>query len=483
MHKQFVRSLSLIESPSIHRLYSHTSIRCIPPPAAARMSIQPDHQHQPNNQNQQQIKPSQLSDDQLLNAVHAGKLRTFNLENDLDKDYARAVNIRRQYIESKTDSDLSNLPYDTLDYNSIHGQCCENVIGAVQIPVGVAGPLLIDGVQRYVPLATTEGALVASTSRGAKAISLAGGSRTELVRDGMTRAPLIQAPNISRCSELKRYIDNNFDTISAVFNSTSRYARLQSIQTTQSGRLLYVRMNASSGEAMGMNMVGKGSEAVMKYIVEEFNDVTVMSLSGNLCTDKKSSAINWTQGRGKSIVAECRLSYDIVSSILKSSPQKMVELNIAKNLIGSAMAGSIGGYNAHAANIVAAIFIATGQDPAQVVDSSQCMTTMECMASDNVDKPDLYITITMPCIEVGTIGGGTTLAPQRSMINLLGITRQHGDVVNADTELHSSQLARVIASTVMAGELSLMAAHAEGHLISSHLKLNRKTPPQANTVN
>lgn len=434
-------------------------------------------------------KTSQLTDTQILDNINSGKLRAFNLENDLERDYDRAVHIRRQYIESKSNADLNRLPYNnsssssSIDYSQIFGQCCENVIGYVSIPVGVAGPLLVDGVERYVPLATTEGALVASTSRGCKAISMAGGVNTELIRDGMSRAPVIQCSNIRQANNLKQYIDNNFNELADVFNSTSRFARLQSIYVSIAGRYVYVRLVSSSGEAMGMNMVGKGSEAVMKYLVDKFDDIRVLSLSGNVCTDKKPSAINWTQGRGKSIVAECRISYDIINNVLKSNPVRMVELNNAKNLVGSAMAGSIGGYNAHAANIVSAIFIATGQDPAQVVESANCMTLMELIDTDIHDKPDLYITITMPSIEVGSIGGGTTLNAQRSMIELLGIHKQHGNTSNPDSELSSSQLARIIASTVVAGELSLMAAHAEGHLISSHLKLNRKQQELSNTVN
>lgn len=414
------------------------------------------------------------TDDELLQSIRSGKLRLASLEQHTNNDHTRAVSVRRQYIASELHAPnaLSDLPYqDVIDYTRVHGQCCENVIGAVPIPVGLAGPLRIDDVEYFVPLATTEGALVASTGRGAKAITSSGGATTVQVRDGMSRAPVIQTPNIKRAAEIGEWIASNMESIKSVFNGTSRFAKLQSAVCTQAGRLLYIRFVSTSGDAMGMNMIGKGSEAVMMHLLDKFPDIDVLSLSGNLCTDKKPSAMNWVAGRGKSVVAEVRIPYSVVKSVLKSTPQRMVDVNNAKNLVGSALAGSIGGFNAHAANIVAAIYIATGQDPAQVVEGSNCMTLMEAMPSSNADEPDLYMTVTMPCIEVGTLGGGTTLQAQRAMLNLLVAA---GKKTEAAPEFTSSTLARIVASTVLAGELSLMAAHAEGHLIKSHLALNRK---------
>eukprot|EP00188_Purpureofilum_apyrenoidigerum_P001770 Plantae.Rhodophyta-Purpureofilum_apyrenoidigerum.ctg20092.p1 GENE.Plantae.Rhodophyta-Purpureofilum_apyrenoidigerum.ctg20092~~Plantae.Rhodophyta-Purpureofilum_apyrenoidigerum.ctg20092.p1 ORF type:complete len:264 (-),score=55.20 Plantae.Rhodophyta-Purpureofilum_apyrenoidigerum.ctg20092:270-971(-) len=215
---------------------------------------------------------------------------------------------------------------------------------------------------------------------------------------------------------------------------------------------------------MGMNMVSKGTDKILELLVGEFPDLQVVSLSGNFCTDKKPAAVNWIEGRGKSVCAEAIIKGDVVNKVLKTSVSKLVEINMKKNLVGSAMAGSIGGYNAHAANIVAAIFLATGQDPAQVVESANCITLIEPCN----DGADLHISVTMPSVEVGTIGGGTVLGPQGACLEMLGVKgcgKDPGD--------NSQKLARVIASTVLCGELSLLSALSVGHLVTAHMKYNR----------
>jgi len=231
------------------------------------------------------------------------------------------------------------------------------------------------------------------------------------------------------------------------------------------GRKIYIRFKCSTGDAMGMNMVGKGVDKVLNMITTQFPSVHVLALSGNVCTDKKPSSLNWTDGRGKSVVADCVIPAKVVKDVLKTTVDALVEVNVAKNLIGSAIAGSIGGFNAQASNIVTAMFLATGQDPAQNVESSNCMTLMEKQPNG-----DLYISVTMPSLEVGTVGGGTGLPGQKAMLQLLG-------VAGSDVERpghNSQQLARVIAGGVMAGELSLLSALSVGHLIQAHMKLNRK---------
>merc|ERR550532_492893 len=174
-----------------------------------------------------------------------------------------------------------------------------------------------------------------------------------------------------------------------------------------------------------MNMVSKGTEKALNMVQENyFSNMEIMSLSGNFCTDKKPSAINWIEGRGKSVVSEAIIPANVVKSVLKTSTHALVDLNLSKNLVGSAMAGSIGGYNAHAANIVTAIYIACGQDPAQNVCSSNCMTIME---STGESGEDLYISCTMPSIEVGTVGGGTVLPPQKSCLQMLGVAGSNAE--------------------------------------------------------
>jgi len=218
---------------------------------------------------------------------------------------------------------------------------------------------------------------------------------------------------------------------------------------------------------MGMNMVGKGVNAVVSALLGRFADSELLALSGNFCTDKKPSAVNWIEGRGKSVAAEAVIPGNVVREILKADPERVVQVNTQKNLVGSALAGSIGGFNAHASNIVTALFLACGQDPAQNVESSTCITTMETVP--NGDDIDLRIACSMPSVECGTVGGGTGLAAQAACLRMLdcsGSSERPGE--------KAQQLARIVCATVLCGELSLVAALSSNHLISAHLALNRK---------
>ncbi|XP_014242053.1 3-hydroxy-3-methylglutaryl-coenzyme A reductase-like [Cimex lectularius] len=410
-----------------------------------------------------------LRDNEVNKLIEIGEVKTHSLELQLNNK-TRAVKIRRMHLSknSQLKNAFMSLPYERFDYKKVFGACCENVIGYVPLPLGIVGPLLLDGKKVYIPMATTEGCLVASTNRGCRAVSF-NGVTSRSVDDGMTRGPVVRFPDLVRASEAMTWIKSEeaFKNIKKTFDSTSRFAKLTKIQVRITGRLLFIRFVATTGDAMGMNMVSKGSEHSLIYIKKKFQDMEILSLSGNYCADKKSTSVNWIEGRGKSVVCEARISSNIVKTVLKTSVEAIVDLNINKNLVGSAVAGSIGGFNAHAANIVTAIFIATGQDPAQNVTSSQCMTLMEPCGNDN---SDLYISCTMPCIEVGTLGGGTVLSPQSSCLEILGVK---GSSVNPGD--NASRLARIVCACVLAGELSLMAALASGDLVKSHLKHNRSS--------
>lgn len=317
-------------------------------------------------------------------------------------------------------------------------------------------------------MATTEGCLVASAARGCKAINAGGGAKTIVIGDGMTRGPCVEFPNIKRAAECKRWIEQEGEeVVIAAFNSTSRFARVRKLKVALAGRLMYIRFSTTTGDAMGMNMISKGCEKALSKIAEHYPDMQIISLSGNYCTDKKPAAINWIEGRGKSVVAEAVVPGPVVEKILKTTVAALVELNISKNLVGSAMAGSVGGFNAHAANILTAIFIATGQDPAQNVESSNCITLMKAV---NGGK-DLHISCTMPSIEVGTIGGGTILPPQQAILDMLGVRGPHPSEPGANAR----RLARIICAAVMAGELNLCAALAAGHLVQAHMAHNRSS--------
>ncbi|KAJ7768621.1 hydroxymethylglutaryl-coenzyme A reductase-domain-containing protein [Mycena maculata] len=421
----------------------------------------------------------EMTDEEVVRLSQAGKVQGYALEKVLapaqePTGLERAVRVRRALVSraSLTQTlETSDVPYENYDYGKVLGACCENVVGYIPIPLGIAGPLTIDGVSFHIPMATAEGTLVASTSRGAKALNAGGGVTTVLTQDAMTRGPAIDFPSIVEAARAKAWIASpeGHGALKAAFEGTSRFARLTSLKTAMAGRTLFVRFATATGDAMGMNMISKGTEKALEVMQNEFPEMVVLALSGNYCTDKKPAAMNWIEGRGKSVIAEAVVPGSVVKSVLKTTVEALCNLNMKKNLVGSAMAGSIGGFNAHAANILTAIFLATGQDPAQNVVSSNCMTLME----PTNDGQDLLMTVSMPSIEVGTVGGGTVLSPQGAVLEMLGLRGPHPSSPGQNAQ----GLARVIAASVMAGELSLMSALAAGHLIRAHMVHNRSAPP------
>ncbi|KAL4746347.1 hypothetical protein BDW72DRAFT_210530 [Aspergillus terricola var. indicus] len=423
-------------------------------------------------------RAEELTDDEIIALSLGQQLPLHALEKRL-RDFSRAVKVRRSIISRTSPTsnltgtlETSDLPFEDYDWSRVFGVCCENVVGYMPVPVGFAGPLVIDGQSYFLPMATTEGVLVAGVMRGSKAINAGGGVKTVLTADGMTRGPCVTFESLGRTAEAKQWLDSpaGQSVMKQAFDSTTRYGRLLSMKTAMAGTNLYIRFKASTGDAMGMNMISKGVERALHVMREHgFADMAIVSLSANYCSDKKPAAVNWIDGRGKSVVAQAMISPDTVRTVLKTDVDSLVALNSDKNLIGSAMAGSVGGFNAHAANIVAAMYIATGQDPAQVVESANCITIMK-----NV-RGSLQISVSMPCLEVGTIGGGTTLGPQRSMLNILGV----GGANMEHPGENARRLARIIAAATLAGELSLCAALAAGHLVKAHMQHNRA--PQGKT--
>ncbi len=348
------------------------------------------------------------------------------------------------------------------DYN-FNPECAsrniENMIGVTQIPLGFAGPVSISGEYAkgsfIVPMATTEGALLASVSRGMSVLSDNNSIYAKVIYDNMTRAPVFRVNGIDHAMKVIDWIDNNRPLIDEAVQSTTNHGKLIDIEPYPNGRSLYIRFIYATGDAMGMNMATIATESICR-LIEEKTDATLISVSGNMCTDKKPAAINILRGRGKTVMAEATISAEVVEKRLHTTTDAIVETNYRKNLVGSTMAVSLGS-NAHAANMVAAIYLATGQDPAQVVGGS--MTTTTC---ENVDG-DLYICVRMPNVEVGTVGGGTRLPTQSDALNILGCV---GDG-------KARKFAEIVAATVLAGELSTLAAQAAGQLGKAHSELGR----------
>jgi len=385
------------------------------------------------------------------------------------KDYLTdAVAYRRSVFEKTSIIDFEKIPYINHNperfYNDIYKKNCENVVGYVPLPVGLVGPLKIMNREHFVPIGTTEGALVASLNRGCKVIDYGSDKGVNVVVEdlGMTRAPLLRCKTMDECYNVKNYIKNNFDQLKKIFESTTSYGILRKIDCEVVGSHIYIKFYATTGDAMGMNIITKGCKEVLDYLQDIFVDLEIESLSSNLCTDKKAAAVNWINGRGKKVNCEVDLDIDIVESILDTNVEKIIDLNKNKNLIGSSLAGTIGGNNSHASNIMAGIFVATGQDLGQIGTSSMCLTDY------NIVNNKLRINTMLPCLEVGTVGGGTDITTQRSYLKLMGINN------TLPAGKNSELLAEIIGSTVLAGELSLMGGLSNNQLVNAHLKLNRK---------
>jgi hydroxymethylglutaryl-CoA reductase (NADPH) len=379
-------------------------------------------------------------------------------------DANKAAEARRQYLEKTVGVRLENIGKTIIDLNTVVGRNIENVIGAVQIPVGVAGPLLVRGDYAngyfYVPLATTEGALVASVNRGAKFVTESGGVRVKVLKDGMARAPLFRLPSLVDAVEFVEWVTQHFDELKKAAESTTRHGRLKEVQPFIVGNYVWLRLVFSTGDAMGMNMATIASEAVAKYVQQHFPKARLVALSGNMCVDKKANGVNFLLGRGKTVTAEAVVKREVLER-LGITAEEVHEVNVRKNLIGSALAHSYG-FNAHFANIVAAIFIATGQDVAQVVESSMGITSTEPR------DEGLYISVFLPSLEVGTVGGGTGLPTQREALALLGVAGSGNP-----PGTNALKFAEIIAAAVLAGELNLLIALARNELASAHQRLGR----------
>ncbi len=401
-------------------------------------------------------------DNLILNRLRSGELKLYELEKELEP--MDAIRVRREYIEQETGTKMENIGIFSIDIERVVKRNCENMIGTVQVPLGVAGPIAVKGGyaqgRYWLPLATTEGALVASVNRGCSAITKAGGAEVRILHDGMTRAPVFAADSIVHAAEVCDWVAAHRDEIRNVAESTTTHGKLIDVVTFVAGTSVFVRLVFDTKDAMGMNMVTIAS-AKVGDLVAQGTGARLIALSGNMCTDKKPAAINAIMGRGRSTVAGVALTHELIEQVFKTDAKTLFEVNYRKNLIGSARAGSLG-FNAHAANVVTAMFIACGQDAAHAVDGSTCMTTVD------LTDTGVYVAVTLPSLPVGTVGGGTGVDTQQECLRILGVA---GGGEPAGT--NAKKLAEIIAAGVLAGELSLLGALASQHLARAHQQLGR----------
>ncbi len=407
-----------------------------------------------------------MDKEEILEKLERGEIKLYELEFILEGDVNRAAEIRREFLRRKLGVSLEHIAGKPIDLNLTFGRNIENAIGIAQLPLGIAGPLKVEGEyargEFFIPLATTEGALVASVNRGCSAITRSGGAKARVIRDGMARAPVFRVPSLEKAIELTKRVKEHKEDLNRIFKEVSQYLDLIDIQTRIVGRNVFVRFVSHTGDAMGMNMVTIASEKASEYIEKNLPRAKMVATSGNMCVDKKPNALNFLLGRGKSVVAEAIIKRDIVDKILKTTPEAIVEVVYRKIFVGSAQAASYG-FNAHYANIIAAMFIACGQDSAQVVESSMGITTAEV-----TEEGDLYISVTLPSLEIGAVGGGMRLPTQRECLSILGLTDPE-----APPRTRALKFAEIVASAVLAGELSLLGALAARHLGKAHEKLGR----------
>lgn len=373
----------------------------------------------------------------------------------------KTPNARREALSEELSIKFENIGSSSLSYSPASEKNCENMIGFAQIPLGVAGPLKIKrdkGKEKsyYIPLATTEGALVASVSRGCKAISEAGGAVSHAYKLGTTRGPVFYTESVLKSKKFFEWVNKNFSLIKKHAETTSNHLTLKKIEIKGLPNYSFLRFSFDTSDAMGMNMVTIGTEAACRFIEKE-TGVKCVTAAGNYDIDKKPAYLNSIKGRGIEVWADTVIPKRVVGDVLRTTPEKFFEVWLSKVMLGSAMSGSLG-FNAHMANIVAAIFLATGQDPAHVVEGSLGMTTSRVL-----ENGDLYVGVFLPSLMVGTVGGGTNLATQSEALGMVGV-KGSGKVL---------EFAEVIGAAVLGGEISLLASLSEGSLGKAHARLGR----------
>ena len=381
----------------------------------------------------------------------------------LADDYSRAAAAERmEFVREATGACPDHLGRYSIDPAALAGNI-ENFVGAAQVPIGLAGPLLVDGEHArgefYVPMATTEGTLVASYNRGMKLLHRAGGVRTTVMDDRMQRAPVFGFDSAREALAFGKWVTANFDAIKREAEATTRTGRLIDIQQFSASRYMFLRFNLTTGDAAGQNLAGKATSRACDWIRANYPGVRYFCLESNLATDKKSSQINILATRGKRVTAEATIPADLIREFMHTTPEQMFRARQISNL-GGLMSG-VNNNGSHSANGITALFVATGQDIANVAESSAALVHTELLADGGY-----YYSITIPALIVATYGGGTGLATQRECLELLGCYGT-GQV---------RKFAEIVAATVLCGEISLGSAVVSEEWVAAHERLGRNRP-------
>jgi len=382
---------------------------------------------------------------------------------DPQADYPPAMAEQRQrFIEERTGIGLRHINQFSINPANLPGNI-ENFTGAAQVPIGFAGPVLVNGEHAqgefYVPLATTEGTLVASYNRGMKLLHRAGGVTTSICDDAMQRAPVFVFENARQARDFGKWVKANFEPIKEAAESATQHGVLQEINQYIASKFLYLRFNFTTGDAAGQNMVGKATFIACEWIKQQYPHIGRYYLESNLATDKKSSQINVIRTRGKRVTAEATVPRMLLETLMSTSTDPLFFHHQVANVGG--FMSQVNNNGLHSANAIAAIFIATGQDVANVAESSAGIIYVEKTSEDA-----LYISLTIPSLVVGTYGGGTGLATQRECLKILGCYGA-GKV---------NKFAEIVAATALAGELSLASAISSKDWVASHDQYGRNRP-------
>ena len=380
-------------------------------------------------------------------------------EGDYTHEAARA---RREFAHEQTGAALEHVGSYSFDPALLEGNV-EQFVGVAQVPIGLAGPLLVNGEHAkgkfYVPLATAEGTLVASYNRGMRLLYEAGGVTTTVMEDHMQRAPAFLFASAREARDFGEWLTESFDEIKQAAESTTRSGRLQEIEQYSAGRILFTRFNYTTGDAAGQNLTGKATHAACLWIVDRYPAIEQYFLESNFATDKKSSQVNMLRTRGKRVIAEATVPNELFEQIMRSNTELMYRARQVSNL-GGFMSG-VNNNGAHSANGITAMFIATGQDAANVAESSAAFVYAELRPNG-----DYYYSVTIPSLIVATYGGGTGLATQRECLELLDCYGQ-GKV---------RKFAEIVAATVLCGELSLGSAIVAEEWVHAHDLHGRNRP-------